>query len=83
MVRLPLLALVLLWALPAAARDACRPPRDLPPGVSWPDRPGCPPRQDRIGDGARPGRLPGFVDVGGSTQVRITGRTRVEAGASR
>lgn len=78
-----LLALLLaLAALPAQARGDCRAPRDLPPGVTLPERPGCPPATPRD-DRAKPGRTPGFVDVGGGTEVRITGRVRVEGGATR
>jgi hypothetical protein len=76
-------ALVLLAAGPAPAREDCRQPRDLPPGVSVPHRPGCPPTRPGKLEGPRPGKTPGFVDLGNGTEVRITGRVRVEAGGSR
>ena len=34
-------------------------------------------------DRARSGSRPGFVDVGGGTEVRVGGRTRVEYGTTR
>jgi hypothetical protein len=83
MLRPALAALTVLAASPALARDDCRPPRDLPPGVSAPQRPGCPPLAPRKAEGLRPGKTPGFVDLGNGTEVRITGRVRVEAGGAR
>ncbi len=81
--RAPLAALLLLAAAPALARDDCRPPRDLPPGVTAPQRVGCPPLAPRRDEALKPGRTPGFVDLGNGTEVRITGRVRVEGGAAR
>ena len=67
----------------AAARD-CRPAADAPPGVRVPERPGCPrgpslPERER----PKPGREPGFVDLGNGTQIRIDGRVRVEGDVRR
>ncbi|KAA2235149.1 hypothetical protein [Salinarimonas soli] len=76
-------ALLLLAAVPASARPDCRPPRDLPPGVTPPQRVGCPAAAPAANGGLRPGRTPGFVDLGNGTEVRISGRVRVETGASR
>ncbi len=70
-----ILASLLLVPAPALARD-CR-PWDLPPGVRMPDRPGCPatrPPEAR----PKPGREPGFVDLGNGTEIRINGRVRAE-----
>ncbi len=82
MLRLALAGLIACAALPALARDQCRPPRDLPPGVKAPQRVGCP-AEPRREPGLRPGRTPGFVDLGKGTEVRISGRVRFEAGGSR
>ncbi len=67
-------------ASPAQTRD-CR-PWDLPPGVRMPDRPGCPPA--RVPEARpRPGREPGFIDLGNGTEVRINGRIRAEGRVDR
>jgi hypothetical protein len=71
-------AAVLLAGGAASAED-CR-PADAPPGVRVPDRPGCQPL--RPGKPAetrsKAGREPGFIDLGNGTEVRISGRVRVE-----
>ncbi len=74
---------LLLAAPPALARPDCRPPRDLPPGVTTPPRVGCPAVKTRDQGALRAGRTPGFVDLGNGTEVRISGRARFEAGGSR
>ena len=76
-------ALLLLAGLPAAARPDCRAPRDLPPGVTPPQRVGCPLAAPKKEGALRPGRTPGFVDLGNGTEVRISGRVRMEMGGSR
>ena len=67
---------VLLTAAPALAQRDCR-PWDLPPGVRLPDRPGCPATRTPEAR-PKPGREPGFVDLGNGTEIRINGRVRAE-----
>jgi hypothetical protein len=70
-----ILTSLILASAPVLARD-CR-PWDMPPGVRMPDRPGCPatrPPEAR----PKPGREPGFVDLGNGTEIRINGRVRAE-----
>jgi hypothetical protein len=82
--RLSVLAISLLAALvaahPGAARD-CR-PLEAPPGVRLPERTGCKPPDSARGDTksapAKTGRVPGFIDLGNGTQVRIGGEVDVE-----
>jgi len=82
---LPVLALSLLGAGPAVAKE-CRMP-DLPPGVRVQLPPGCrepvgtaPAKQDARE--ALRGEA-GFVDLGNGTKVRIGGRVRAETGFRR
>jgi hypothetical protein len=77
----PILAVIAaLTVSEACARDCT--PRDLPPGVRLPARPGCPsdaaPKPRIADEKPRPGRTPGFVDIGGGTELRIDGRVRAE-----
>ncbi|WP_375459777.1 hypothetical protein [uncultured Enterovirga sp.] len=76
--RHPLVAALLLLAVPAAAETcpvrgdsaqrARRPATCPPPAKVEPYDP----------DRARAGRRPGFIDLGGGTEVRIGGRARVD-----
>ena len=82
--RLSVLSISVLAALvaahPGAAQD-CR-PVEAPPGVRLPERAGCKPpdaaRTDTKPAPAKPGRAPGFIDLGNGTQVRIGGEVGVE-----
>ena len=83
--RLFVVPLALIAAGPAVAKE-CRMP-DVPPGLRVQLPPGCD-RQERsaAADSPRQSGLrgeSGFVDMGNGTRVRISGRVRVDMGASR
>ena len=66
----------------AWAKD-CRDP-DAPPGVRVPDRPGCKsPAVTGAKAAPRQGRETGFIDLGNGTEVRVSGRVRVETRGGR
>lgn len=73
----------LLASTAASAGDCAQ--RDVPPGVRVPDRPGCKPKPAAAGaqDRLKPGRNPGFVDLGTGTEVRISGRSRIQLDTGR
>ena len=74
--------LVLLGAAPALAAE-CR-SGDLPPGVRADKVPACRPRPAPAeAPRVRAGSQPGFIDLGNGTEVRISGRARIDAGAHR
>ena len=66
----------------AWAKD-CR-PSDAPPGVRVPDRPGCkPPSVPGVKPAPGRGSQAGFVDLGNGTELRVSGRVRVETRSGR
>jgi hypothetical protein len=73
-----------LWAGGAASANDCR-PADAPPGVRVPDRPGCKPSPPGklVESGLKTGREPGFIDLGNGTDVRVSGRVRVDLRGAR
>ena len=73
-----------LLASPAGSAKDCA-PGNLPPGVRVPERPGCKAKQAAAGVQGRlkQGRNPGFVDLGNGTEVRISGRTRIQLDTGR
>ncbi|MBZ6076833.1 hypothetical protein [Microvirga puerhi] len=74
--------LLLATLVPAAAKD-CRMPK-APAGITLQDSKGCRTEHPSKSEGAasreRLQAKDGFVDLGGGTQVRISGRVRAEAG---
>jgi hypothetical protein len=87
MIRALLLAPLLAAGLSAAAAPInCRPPADAPPGVRVPPRPGCgaaaQPRASG-GEALRAGRRDGFIDLGGGSSLRVSGRVRLDAAGRR
>jgi hypothetical protein len=79
-------ACLVLGVGPSLAKD-CRVP-EAPPGVRVQPPVGCEPtgrdvRKGGNGAALRAGTEPGFIDLGGGTQVRVGGRVRVEAGTRR
>jgi hypothetical protein len=64
-------------------------PTDVPPGVRVPERVGCKPQQATEPTHAKPrtrvkaGSQPGFIDLGGGLEVRISGQADVDAGYRR
>lgn len=86
MTRALLVLAATLLAGAASARE-CRAPADLPPGVRVPPAPGCEQGSDRMkqAPSKRPGtgRDAGFVDLGNGSQLRVSGRVRVDVGGRR
>lgn len=74
------LPLVLLVAAPAGAAERC-PPSQERARVGHPHPARCPPPARKVvpydPDRVRAGSRPGFIDLGGGTEVRIGGRARV------
>jgi hypothetical protein len=70
-----------LSASPSEAKDCRR--EDVPPGVRLPQQVGCKPRApERVGETVRPpvkpGRQPGFIDLGNGTELRIGGDAGID-----
>lgn len=78
------LALAIAFApVSVLARDCAV--ANLPPGVRLPDRPGCKGQTSAPvpSKPLRQGQHPGAIDLGNDTEVRISGRTRIDAEVKR
>lgn len=81
--RLMLLAVMAVCAAEPSSGQDCR-PSDTPPGVRVADRPGCKPSSPvSRAKAQRTGSQPGFVDLGNGTEVRVSGRVRMETRTGR
>ncbi len=81
-----ILAALALWAGAgdiAWAKD-CR-VDEAPPGVRVPDRPGCKPSlaASSAKKAERQGERSGLINLGNGTEVRVSGRVRIETRAGR
>lgn len=75
-----LLAALVACASPLAAAERCQDkPRSGKAGCPQPERKFEPYDPDRL----KEGRRPGFIDMGGGTEVRVGGRARYEYGTQR
>ena len=81
--KLILFAVAAIIAAETSWSKDCR-PSDAPPGVQVADRPGCKPSAPaNAAKAQRPGSQPGFVDLGNGTEVRVSGRVRMETRGGR
>lgn len=82
----PALAILALLAASGAAAETCPAPSD-PARRGVGTRASCPPRARTVEpydpDRVRAGGRPGFVDLGGGSEVRIGGRARMDYDARR
>jgi hypothetical protein len=83
-VRSAALIVALLYTSPSAFAENCRNSDGAPPGVRLQPPPGCEVRAERSksqtpASAQRAGRDPGFIELGNGSQLRISGRVRVDA----